>query len=242
MSNNDMSLKYLGLDLTATSDGIEQAITKRSTELRAAIARGERDGQQATTEFARHCVGARRWAKEQAEFAEQRAAKLAAADTRMPAAAPALTACNACRHQISVAALSCPNCGHPTRQPTASSITAPSGKAKRDPLNAVQLLFLLVGGVLLLAMCSQLPSSPGTQNNSGYWYGAKTACHDAVRARLKAPASAVFGTIDEYGNSSNNEVREIRGSVDSQNSFGAALRKQYVCSISGQSVTSVQIN
>jgi len=68
MSNNDMSLKYLGLDLTATSDGIEQAITKRSTELRAAIARGERDGQQATTEFARHCVGARRWAKEQAEL------------------------------------------------------------------------------------------------------------------------------------------------------------------------------
>lgn len=242
MSNNAMSLKYLGLDLTATGDSIEQAITKRSAELRAAIASGERDGQKATAEFARHCVGARRWASEQAEFAEQRATKLTAATMPLPTAAPTFMACDACQHQISVAALFCPNCGHPSRQPTANAIAMPSDKTKRNQLNAIQILFLMVGGVLLLAMCSQLPSSSGTQNNSGYWYGAKTACHDAVRVRLKAPASAVFGSIDEYGNSGNNEVREIRGSVDSQNSFGATLRSQYVCSISGQSVNSVQIN
>ncbi len=242
MSNNAMSLKYLGLDLNATSESIEQAITKRSAELRAAIARGERDGQHSTAEFTRHCAGARRWASEHAEFAEQRAAKLAAVVVPMPVLAPAFTACTACQHRISVDASFCPNCGHPAKQSTANAASTPTGKDKRQSLNGAQLIFLMVGGVLLLGMCSQLPSSTGTQSNSGYWYGAKSACHDAVRVRLKAPAGAVFGPIDEYGNSGNNEVREIRGSVDSQNGFGATLRAQYVCSVSGQSITGVQIN
>lgn len=242
MSNDAMSLKYLGLDLNATSESIEQAITKRSVQLRAAIARGERDGQQSTAEFTRHCAGARRWAKEQAEFAEQRAAKLATVIVPMPLLAPAFTACAACQHRISVDALFCPNCGHPANPSKAKAVSAPPDKDKRQSLNGAQVIFLMVGGVLLLAMCSQLPSSTGTQSNSGYWHGAKAACHDAVRVRLKAPAGAVFGPIDEYGNSGNNEVREIRGSVDSQNSFGAMLRAQYVCSVSGQSITGVQIN
>lgn len=238
MSNDGMSLRYLGLDLTAASETIETAIAQKKVQVRRQIARGEVDGQKATAEFAKHCAGARRWMQAQIAFKTRQM-------TTAPSSEPpplTLIACQACTLKVSPAATACPHCGHPVNafvQATPTKATTAETKPKTS--NTATVVFFFIGAAVLLTMCSQTTPLTSTQNNSGYWYGAKSACHDAVRERLKAPSSASFGPIDEYGHNITNEVREIRGSVDSQNSFGAMLRNQYTCSISGRSVTSVDI-
>lgn len=51
---------------------------------------------------------------------------------------------------------------------------------------------------------------------------------DFVRARLVAPATASFGSYDTQRDG--NTVT-VTGEVDSENSFGATLRKQYTCTL-----------
>lgn len=222
MTNDAMSLTYLRLDLNATSETIEQAIAARTLELRAAIARGDQNGRTATTEFTKQCAAARRWAAAQAQSAQQRSA----VTTIQPARGLTLIECRACTTKVSPAAAACPRCGHPIKPPASSSAlnTQRPAQTTRAPKGhgVIVGVLCLIGAALVLRACIQSPfSGSGTQSNSAYWSGAKSACQDAVRERLKSPASAVFGSIDEYGHNTTNEVREIRGSVDSQNGFGA---------------------
>jgi len=58
--------------------------------------------------------------------------------------------------------------------------------------------------------------------------GAKIACKDYVKARLKAPGTAKFGdalVMPWKGDG----CYQVSGYVDSQNSFGALLRTKYRC-------------
>ena len=61
-------------------------------------------------------------------------------------------------------------------------------------------------------------------------YNAASICQDAVRRRLKAPATAVFQAPRnaQISRSASGDY-EIDSYVDAQNSFGANLRSRYTC-------------
>lgn len=58
---------------------------------------------------------------------------------------------------------------------------------------------------------------------------AKIACENAVKNSLKAPSTAKFTGTQASG--SGNSYR-VTGAVDAENSFGAALRNTFACSVS----------
>lgn len=57
---------------------------------------------------------------------------------------------------------------------------------------------------------------------------ARIACHDLVSKQLKAPSTAKFGNESE---SQSGGTWTARGTVDSQNGFGAMIRGSYTCSM-----------
>ena len=62
--------------------------------------------------------------------------------------------------------------------------------------------------------------------------GAWTACQQFVEARLKAPATAQFPTVDQAAVHSFGSGRYgVESYVDAQNSFGAMLRSRYACAL-----------
>jgi hypothetical protein len=54
-----------------------------------------------------------------------------------------------------------------------------------------------------------------------------STCHEAVKERLKAPATAQF-SMEEITNSNTS----VRGAVDAQNGFGALIRSTFTCTMS----------
>lgn len=59
-------------------------------------------------------------------------------------------------------------------------------------------------------------------------------CENAVKDELKAPSTAQFS--NERGNSF-----VITGSVDSENGFGAMLRSEFKCTITGTEVSAIVV-
>ncbi len=59
---------------------------------------------------------------------------------------------------------------------------------------------------------------------------AESVCEEYVTDRLKAPASADFPGADRVVSSTADEWTVV-ASVDSENSFGAMIRTDYVCSV-----------
>ncbi|ULJ69262.1 hypothetical protein MIS45_11070 [Wielerella bovis] len=57
---------------------------------------------------------------------------------------------------------------------------------------------------------------------------AQYACEDEVKKQLKAPASAQFSNW-QYRYNDSTKTHTLSGSVDSQNSYGAMLRSNFVC-------------
>lgn len=59
----------------------------------------------------------------------------------------ALTPCPECEHQISESARSCPNCGHPLKQPTPKSPGPQKVTTKREgaAAEAIGFVFIVVG-------------------------------------------------------------------------------------------------
>jgi hypothetical protein len=102
---------------------------------------------------------------------------------------------------------------------------------------------------LMLCCCGGLASTGNYQANTDSkptpttysTWGARWACQDFVRARLKAPSTAKFPceeTVFDEGEGS----YTVQSCVDAQNAFGAILRKQYICSTKYQSDTYVLTN
>lgn len=57
---------------------------------------------------------------------------------------------------------------------------------------------------------------------------AERACQESVEARLKAPSTADFGAT---ATSEDGGKWTVRGEVDAENSFGAAIGNTYVCTL-----------
>lgn len=85
-------------------------------------------------------------------------------------------------------------------------------------------------GVLLVAgvgfQLTRAGEDPADRNDNQSV--AEVACENAVRANLKAPATASFSS-----NASDAGYREwtVSGYVDSENSFGAMIRTNYSCTV-----------
>jgi hypothetical protein len=58
---------------------------------------------------------------------------------------------------------------------------------------------------------------------------ARVVCEDWVRAKLKSPASADFGSVNASG--AGNGPYTVTGTVDAENSFGASLRTAWTCDV-----------
>lgn len=89
----------------------------------------------------------------------------------------------------------------------------------------------LWGAVFLVLAVScgvNLSNGGGSSRDTG-GYDAQVACKDAVKERLKAPATAKFTNVNHV--SAGEEAWTVTGDVDSENSFGANLRTSWKCEI-----------
>lgn len=59
-------------------------------------------------------------------------------------------------------------------------------------------------------------------------------CHDAVRDRLRAPATARFPTFSETQVSQTENRFRVRSHVDAENAFGAMIRSNWDCVIEAE--------
>lgn len=148
----------------------------------------------------------------------------------------ALVRCRECGSAISDKADACPTCG------------APQAK-KRDFISRLArgllVLFVVVPMLGIFAALilgggeTETASSPPRQSDEATHFA--RACLEAqraVKAKLKAPASAKFPGcvlgIGSYEIRTNPERTKffVKGHVDAQNSFGASLRNQFAVILS----------
>ena len=222
-----------GLEPTNDAALIDKAIAERASQVRHQISRGHVDGPRATRQFQQDATALR-----QAALALPRPNPLPTKPVIQPPAAnpdnktPAKTgACKACGGLVSMTAATCPHCGerNPAPQPAK---TPPSG------MTGITKLFLIFMAlpVTLAALNTCSHNTNGGQGTNGVAnaYYLQSLCQDAVRERLRAPATAVFSNGSSNGYS-------VSGAVDSQNGFGALLRSHYRCSVSGDRITDVSI-
>lgn len=95
---------------------------------------------------------------------------------------------------------------------------------------------MVIGVILVIGfafnMLGNRGSSPSysstTSGTRANQFLAQYACEDEVKKQLKAPASAQFGNW-QYRYNDSTKTHTLSGSVDSQNSYGAMLRSNFVC-------------
>lgn len=118
-------------------------------------------------------------------------------------------------------------------------MTSKNGAGK-EPLTASEIRksnlkrFAIVTTIVLAvfgcgAMLSNDESGDGGGSRKTDGYDAQVACKDAVKDRLKAPATAKFSNVDHT--SAGAEAWTVTGDVDSENSFGANIRTSWKCEI-----------
>lgn len=87
---------------------------------------------------------------------------------------------------------------------------------------------LAVAATIIVAGCTSAKSGGGGGGGGGGGdsFAAEYECNEFVRDRLKSPSTAHFpaDTSSHVGNQ-----WTVRGSVDSENSFGASLRSTFTC-------------
>lgn len=91
---------------------------------------------------------------------------------------------------------------------------------------------LLVVITLLSIFGSSSEGSNTSKNRASYIVMAENAVED----RLKAPASAVFCNATEYRVAISDNLVLVQGHVDSQNSFGAMLRSEFIVELDVEDV------
>jgi hypothetical protein len=97
----------------------------------------------------------------------------------------------------------------------------------------------VLGSLSALAVAIVLVVGPGAGEAwaKGSKSGAWNVCSQFVKDRLKAPASADFAEYRDEGTSvtKTGKTYTVIGYVDAENSFGANIRTNYVCTVRYQS-------
>ena len=123
--------------------------------------------------------------------------------------------CPSCSTPVSPKATTCPQCGHPFKKAT-------SGCA----------WLVLIGGIAFIIIMI-IGSGGGSSTPEPEDYVIPVSW-EFVRAGLKSPTTADFGRISthqQYTIEGKPNTWEVRGHVDSQNSFGAMIRSNYTCQL-----------
>lgn len=85
-------------------------------------------------------------------------------------------------------------------------------------------IFVII--IVMSIIGSFLPKSPESSANMAY-----IQCQDFVKQDLKSPTSAKFTLDDFTSRKESNDVYIINSYVDSQNSYGAIIRQNFICKI-----------
>jgi hypothetical protein len=153
---------------------------------------------------------------------------------------PATTSCVACNGVVSLTAKLCPHCGH--EGPAVLHAKEETAKVQSQSNSGCLIVIVAIIGILIagsfIGGSGSGASSGSSASNS---ISAMADCKRQVAARLKSPSSVQFESVDEYGDTATNTVREIRGVVSSVNSFGVRLNSNFNCSVIGAQVTTVVV-
>lgn len=162
----------------------------------------------------------------------------------------ALIRCKECGGQVSTEAFTCPHCGTPQRQsppPVPIVVYQPPPKKKQIGLLGgcflIFLIFILFSVVATVSKQSDSSTSgevkarqAKAQDESDLSMRLFERSKDAVRRKLKAPSTAkfpgtVFGANEYKVYKMPDGAYRVTSWVDSQNSFGAMIRSQWVVNL-----------
>ena len=85
----------------------------------------------------------------------------------------------------------------------------------------------LAAVLIALFVAWGMGQSRDSDDSEAQQMGAQIACEEMVRDRLKSPSTADFSDVSTSGFG----PYIVRGSVDSQNSFGATIRSSFSCNL-----------
>jgi hypothetical protein len=105
--------------------------------------------------------------------------------------------------------------------------SGPMGGGSKFALGCLGLFLFAVLGIVVscsVAMSNPANNEPEPPNE----IDARIACHDLVSRKLKAPSTAEFKNETE---SKFNGTWTAKGTVDSENGFGAKIRGNYTCTM-----------
>ena len=98
------------------------------------------------------------------------------------------------------------------------------------------IIWIIVGGVALWILSASLKSGGDSGGDAPHAATGCSASRRAIAERLKSPSSAKW--VDCHSTTSNG-IQTVVTTVDSQNSFGAMLRTQWVTKVRSNTVESV---
>ncbi len=125
--------------------------------------------------------------------------------------------CPHCAEEIQAAATKCKHCQSDVEPVTPTGDATGMGKG----------CLWLVGVFAAILIGGWIWAAVFPEDDRGTDLGAIDACHQAVKERLKSPASAKFSN-DRAAETAEGQWT-VTGAVDSENSFGAMIRGTYSC-------------
>ena len=119
--------------------------------------------------------------------------------------------CYACGKLVSNEAKKCPCCG----------------AEPKEGLSVIHVVGIVVFGLIVIAFSTLKPEvKPEDKSILAY-----IQCQGFVKDRLKAPATAEFSYSDFTSSALVDNQLTIKSYVDAQNSFGAKLRNNFLCTV-----------
>ena len=129
---------------------------------------------------------------------------------------PSQAVCGKCGHKPQ--GFYCPKCGYPNYPAIIVCI--------------VMGVFALAFFIWLVSPSAESPEEQRAKTQEDAQLTARAACQVAVKEQLKAPSVAKFGPLSETTIAKTPAGGwSVQGYVDSQNSFGAMIRSNYVCAV-----------
>lgn len=107
-----------------------------------------------------------------------------------------------------------------------------SFKLHREP-GEIGTFVAIILAALLLYSCQSITKSSSSDSLPEDMGFAWAACQNKTAAQLKAPATAEFPTMLDIKHTKRPYGYDFNGWVDSQNSFGALIRTNFLCIAKG---------
>lgn len=142
--------------------------------------------------------------------------------------------CRTCDKRIAQGIPSCPHCGEVDPAPPLPPERRAAAAADSSDTRLAWIVGVLaVIGVVALAALNPTAEATRSPRSGRQNLAAALHCEGQVRARLKAPRTAVFPPASEavVARRGNADEYRVKSYVDSENSFGALIRTRYTCDV-----------